>query len=270
MLQRTPRFSLTISGLLIIITFICGFPATLRAEDKIPTVEQIVETVVIAYGTRPGLMQIRRNGLERGRLTRTNNDGRLEESSYERRFIRGEDLAKDRVRVDQKLPSSEYSLVYGSGRVWGLISGSMFTPREETKINFLADMYHDLDALLRYKENKSTITFVSKDKQKNLDLWIVDLVDADKRRTRYYISSKTYRVLWLEYEEPSAAGGTTDKFRKAFHDYRFAQGTLVPFRTVLFQNDNQILETRILTVTYGVKMDETMFQATEPSTAAVQ
>ena len=34
------------------------------------TAEQIVESVILVYGTRPALEHIRRNGVERGRITR--------------------------------------------------------------------------------------------------------------------------------------------------------------------------------------------------------
>jgi hypothetical protein len=268
-LQRTPQFKF-ISAILFALLVSCLAFSSAKAQDKTPTADQIAETVIFAYGSRPVLTQIRRNGLERGKLTRTSQDGRLEEMSYERRFIRGDEMAKDRVRLDQKMPTSEFSLVYGKGQVWGLISGATFTPREEAKTSFLANVYHDLDALLRYKENKSTLTFVTKDKQKNLELWVLDLVDPEKHRTRYFISSKTYRVLWLEYEEPAATGDQTIKYKKTFHDYRSAQNTLVPFRTVLYENGNQVAETRILTVTFGVKMDEALFQNGEQSNAALQ
>lgn len=270
MLQRKKPQSKFISAMLFAFFASSVISFRVTAQEKTPTADQIAETVIYAYGSRPGLTQIRRNGLERGKLTRTGQDGRLEELSYERRFIRGDEMAKDRVRVDQKMPTSEFSLVYGKGQVWGLISGATFTPRDEAKNTFLANIYHDLDALLRYKENKSTLTFVTKDKQKNLDLWVLDLVDPEKHQTRYYISSKTYRVLWLEYEEPGLAGEKANKYKKTFHDYRSAQGTLVPFRTVLYENGNQVAETRILTVTYGVKMDETLFQNGEQSNAALQ
>jgi len=95
------------------------------------TAEQVVESVILIYGTRPGLEQIRRNGVEKGRLTRTNTEGNIEESEYERRFIRGENLEKDKIRLDQKLPTMEYSLIYGDGKLWGLINGAAFTPRQD-------------------------------------------------------------------------------------------------------------------------------------------
>ena len=43
---------------------------------------------------------------------------------------------------------------------------------------------------MRYKENGSTLVLVGKDKQKGLDLFVVDVVDKDKQATRYYISAK--------------------------------------------------------------------------------
>ena len=237
------------------------------AQDKTPTAEQIAEYVILLYGSRPGLQQVRRNGVERGRLTRTNEEGRPEGGTYERRFIRGEDAGKDKVRVDRKMPAAEYSLVYGGGRVWGIINGTPFTPRQEATTDFLAQLYHDIDPLLRYKENGATLTFVNKDKQKNVDLWVLDLVDKEKRRTRYYISALRWRVLWLEYEEPSASGGTPVKYKKTFHDYRSAQGTLVPFRTVLYADGKLLQEMNVLTVTYGVKMEDSLFQNPESAAA---
>ncbi|HEY6190613.1 MAG TPA: hypothetical protein VIW80_23375 [Pyrinomonadaceae bacterium] len=242
-----------------------GLQARPAADDdkKNFTAEQVAETVVLVYGSREGLQQIRRNGVERGRVTRINAEGRTEESTYERRFIRGESSDKDKVRLDQKLPTVEYSLIYGNGSTFGIINGSTFAPRQEATVDFSGQMWHDIDALLRYKENGSAINLVGKDKQKNLDLYILDLTDKEKRKTRYYISSKTGRILWLEYEETPAGASAPVKYIRKFHDYRYAQGTLVPYRTVLYENEKQTQETRILTVTYGVKMEEALFQNPE-------
>ncbi len=242
------------------------------AQDlKNPTGEQVAETVIAIYGQGFGrqlLAQVRRNGVERGRTTRLNAEGKTEEITFEHRFVRGESFAKDKMRLDQKLPTMEYSLVYNEGRVFGIINNTPFTPREETTVGFLAPAHHGIDALLRYKENGSTVTFVAKDKQKGIDLWVIDLEDKEKRRTRYYVSANpdvrlTARILWLEYEEPGAAGAEPVKFRRTFHEYRYAQSTLVPFRSVLYANGRQVEETRVLTVTYGIKMDDSYFKNPE-------
>jgi hypothetical protein len=233
---------------------------------KNPTAEQIAEIVVAVYGGNFGramLNQVRRNGVEDGRVTRLNGQGQAEEISYEQRFVRGESFAKDKIRLDQKTPSMEYALVYNAGQVWGVINGTPFTPREDATREFLTPAYHSIDALLRYKENGSTLAYVGRDKQKNIDLWVIDLMDKDKHKTRYYVSANpdlrlTGRVLWLEYEEPNVAGEAV-KYRRAFGDYRYAQNTLVPYRSVLYAGDRQLEEVRISTVTYGIKMDDTYF-----------
>jgi hypothetical protein len=238
-------------------------------DFKNPTGEQLAELVVAVYGNSYGraiLNQVRRNGVESGRVSRTNQQGQPEEISYEQRFVHGESFAKDKLRLDQKLPSMEYALVYNEGKVWGVINGTPFTPREDAASDFLAQAYHGIDALLRYRENGSTVAYGGRDKQKNIDLWILDLTDKDgKHKTRYYLSANSdprlvARVLWLEYEEPNPAGGDPVKYRRTFHDYRYAQSTLVPFRSVLYADGKQIEENRISNVTYGIKMDETYFQ----------
>ena len=226
------------------------------------TAEQVVESVILIYGSRPALEHIRRNGVERGKITRTDAEGKIEESDYERRFIRGENLDKDQIRLDQKLPTMEYSLIFGDGKLWGLINGASFTPRQDATASFISQHHHSIDSLLRYKECGSTLTLVGKEQQKGLDLFVVDLVDKEKRKTRYYISAKSLRVLWLEYEEGNP-GCTPIKYTRKFLDYRAVQQTLAPYRTVLLEDGRQSQETRVLTITYGSKISDAIFKSPE-------
>lgn len=232
-------------------------------NQKTFTAEQIAESAIYLYGSREVLTKIRRNGVESGRICKPSCDtGKAEEATYQRRFVRGESMDKDKIRLDQKMPTLEYSLIFGSGQLWGIINGSAFTPRQDATNTFLAQHRHSLDTLLRYKENGSTLSLVGKDKQKGLDLYILDVIDKDKQSTRYYLSMKTLHVLWLEYEEQAGAGVPL-KYSRKFMDYRLAQGTLVPYRTVLLEDGKQIQETRILNVTYGIRLDDALFKSPE-------
>jgi len=239
-----------------------------------PSAENIAELVLAvtarSAAARDVLKQIRRNGVEYGHITRLTSEGRTEEVTYEQRFVHGETAAKDKIRIDQKTPANEYALVYNEGHIYGIINGTMFTPLDETTASFVARTRHGLDTLLRYKENGSTVTYVNKDKQKNIDLYIIDLTDKDKQTTRYFVSAKTYHVLALEYEETPPGADKPIKYRRTFHDYRYVQNTLVPYRTVLYADDKQIEEARVLTVTYGIRMDDTYFQNPQAATASGQ
>jgi hypothetical protein len=226
------------------------------------TAEQIVESVILVYGTRPALDHIRRNGVERGKITRFTTEGNPEESNYERRFIRGENLEKDKIRLDQKLPTMEYSLIFDDGKLRGVINGAAFTPRQDATASFISQHRHSIDSLLRYKECGSTLTLVGKEQKKGLDLFVVDLTDTEKRKTRYFISAKSLRVLWLEYEEGDP-GGAAVKYTRKFMDYRAVQQTLVPYRIVLMEDGRESQETRILTITFGVKVSDSIFKNTE-------
>src|SRR3989475_6763039 len=179
------------------------------------TAEQIVETVIIANGSRPLLSQIRRNGVERGRQTRTAQDGHTEEAHYEMRFVRGEKAEKDKVRVDNKTPQAEYSLINSEGRIFGIINGSPFTPRADATADFISQQAHSIDALLRYKENESKLASAGKDKQQGLEVNVLDLTDKANRKTRYFISAKTFRILWLAYEETPTRSSAAAKCRRA-------------------------------------------------------
>ena len=242
-------------------------PKDKATQGKTITAEQVAETVVYLNGTREGLSHVRHSGVERGIIKRNNSAGKVEEVTYERRFIQGGTMDKDRIRLEQKMPTAEYSLVFSGGQVWGIINEAIFTPRQEASQDFISRQWHGLDAILRYKENGSTLGYVGREKQKGVDQFIVDVTDKEQHKTRFYVSAKTGRVLALEYEEAGVAG----KFTRRFYDYRVAQGTLVPFRSLLFNDDKQVEETQILTVTYGLKVDEAQFQnpdAPATSTAA--
>jgi hypothetical protein len=243
----------------------------LADDPKTPTAEQIAEAVIAFAGNGFGrvvLTQIRRNGVERGKLTRPGEGGRAEEVRYEMRFVHGDKSEKDKVRFDSKTPQSEYSLVYGEGRIFGIINGSVFTPRADASADFIAQQAHSIDALLRYKENESKVTAAGKEKQQGIDVYVIDLTDKANRKTRYFISARTFRVLWLDYEETPPGASAAVKYTRRFYDYRLAQGTLVPYRTVLLEDGKQTLETRILTITYGVKMEDSLFQNPEAASSS--
>src|SRR5207253_3732892 len=232
-------------------------------QPKNFTAEQIAEAVILVNGSRPILNQIRRNGIERGRVSRMGQDGRPEEGRYELRFMRGDNAEKDKVRIDNKTSQSEYSLVYGEAHIFGIINGAPFTPRADATADFISQQAHSIDALLRYKENESKLASAGKDKQQGVEIYVLYVTDKANRKTRYFISAKTFRILWLEYEETPPGAGAAVKYMKRFYDYRVAQNTLVPYRTVLLEDGKQTQETRILTITYGVKMEESLFRNPE-------
>ena len=234
-------------------------PATAMAQKDF-TAEQIGESVIIVAGTRPGLAQVRKTGTENGRMSRMTAEGRAEEIRYQRRFVAGDKFEKDKIRLDQKTAQTEFTLVKNGERIFGIINGSPFTPRAETTAEFLSQQTHSIEALLRYKENDSKLASAGKDKQQGIDLYVIDLTDKANNKTRYFISVKTLRVLRLEYEEAPPDQTTPVKFVKRFYDYRYAQSTLVPYRTVVYVDGKQVTETRVMTITYGVKTDDSVFQ----------
>lgn len=242
-----------------------GRPVSAQTPKAL-TPEQIAEIAIAVAGGGQGravLNQIRRNGIERGRVSRIGPAGRSEDTRYELRFVRGDKPEKDKFRIDNKTPQAEYSLVFGDGKLFGIINGSPFQPRAEATADFISQQAHSIDALLRYKENESKLASAGKDKHQGIDVHVLDLTDKANRKTRYFLSAKSYRVLWLEYEETPPGASTPVKYMKRFYDYRVVQNTWVPYRTVQTEDGKQTVETHISTVTYGVKMEDSLFQNPE-------
>ena len=228
-------------------------PAPQKLDPKTMTAEQAAEVSIIAYGIRDRLNQIRKTTLEVGTTSYTGADGKTEQAKYQRFILRGGDLAKERVRLDQQFSNARYSLLYKDGGIIGVYDNNTFTPRDDVAKAFENQIVHGIEALLRYKEDGSTLEISSRDKIMGVDYIILDVTDKQQRKTRFYISSKTYRVMMLEYDEAGV------HYKRKFYDYNYAQGTLVPYRTVLWANDKQVEESEIGTVTFGQKVDEGMF-----------
>lgn len=232
-----------------------------KGPVKITTGDQVIEVALFAYafpGGRATLAQIRKTTLERGKSNITSPEGKIDQVPYQRFIIRGETFAKERIRLDQEFPGARYSLIFSDEKVFGLYSnGGIFAPRDDTAKTFENQLVHGLEAMLRYKENGSKVDLVTREKQMGVDYYVVDITDKQEHKTRFYISAKTYRVMMLTYEE----GGV--KYRRRFYDYNYAQGTLVPFRTVLWAGDKIVEETEIGTITFGQKVDEDLFKASE-------
>lgn len=245
----------------ILLTFLVVSSASfVVAQDpkvKADSPEAIAESVVIVYSGlrgREGLNQIRKTTVELGTLEVKNPDGTTDKAKYERYVSRGDNLYKERNRLEQDFPNSKFAIIYDGEKTFGLLNNTVFAPRDEIARDFHNQIWHGIDALLRYKENESKVELVKKDKILGVDYYVLDLIDKQNRKTRYYISQKYLHVKMLEYEENGV------KYRRKFYDYNYAQGTLVPYRTVLWADDKIVEETEISTITFGQKIEDDMFQ----------
>jgi len=233
-------------------------PATVLKDPTKPvTADQVVESAIVFYGFpagRPTLNQIRKTTFERGRVTSTNSEGKTESGTYQRWIIRGDSLEKEKVRIDTDTPGSRFSLVYNEGKIFGIFNNTVFPPRADLANSFENTMYRGLEGMLRYKENESKLELAGRDKIFGVEYYFIDVTDKKERKTRYYVSVKTFRVMMLTYEENGVS------YKRRFYNYNYAQGTLVPYRTTLTANEKLIEESEVGTITFGQKVDEELFK----------
>ncbi len=256
------RFNKFILFAFLLLSFSSVFAQEKTNEKANPTkgltVEQIVESVIFVYGFPGGretLNQIRKTTFERGKLTQIGADGKPEISNFERYTLRGESLEKERIRLEQEFPSVRYGLIYDGEKVFGIFNESVFAPREEVVFSFQNQIWRGLEAVLRYKENGSTLALNGNEKIAGVEFYRIDVTDKQNRKTRFFVSAKSFRVMMLEYTENNI------KYLRKFYDYNYAQGTLVPYRTVLWAGDKQIEETSTATVSFGLKIEESTFKS---------
>ena len=220
------------------------------------TAEQVVESSLLVYafpGGREKLNQIRKTAFERGKVSTTNAEGKVERATYQRWTLRGATRDKEKIRLDQEFPDARYALIYTDDKIIGVYNNAIFTPRDDAARAFQNQITFGIESLLRYKEFESKIEYAGREKQLGVEYYLIDLTDKQQRKARFYVSVKTFRVMAIEFEDAGV------KYRRRFYNYNYAQGTLVPYRSVLYANDKMVEETEVGTVTFGQKIDETMF-----------
>jgi hypothetical protein len=229
--------------------------ASAKEMAKNPTAEIVAESVIFVYGLGGGratLNQIRKTALERGKVSLLNGEGKTDQVTYQRWTQRADTLSKEKIRLDQEFPNARYALVFNE-KIFMRVDDQVYTPREDVSKAFENQIVHGLEALLRYKENGSKLELNGKDKVLGVEYYLLDVTDNQSRKTRFYVSAKSFRVMMLDYEQEGV------KYRRKFYDYNYAQGTLVPFRTTLWAGDKMVEETEVGTITFGQKIDETIF-----------
>lgn len=235
-------------------------PATLittKEQNQNATAEQVAESTVFVFGPtgREAFGNIRKTTIERGKISTTKPDGNIEKVSYQRWIIRAPTIDKEKVRFDQELPTARYAMVNDGAKIFGIFNNEMFSPQDDAVRKFESQLYHGLEALLRYKENESKLEMVKREKMLGVDLYIINVIDKQDRRTKFFVSAKSFKVMALEYVE----NGVT--YTRRFYNYNYSQGTLVPYRSVLMVGDKVVEEVDIQTITFGQKVDEGMFSA---------
>jgi len=232
---------------------------TTKETSKTATAEQVAESSILVYGGliggRQTLNQIRKTAFEKGKISVTNAEGKTEQATYQRWTQRAETLAKEKIRLELDFPNARYSLIFNAEKIFGIHEDQTFTPREDAARSFENNIIHGLEALLRYKENESKIELSPKEKMLGVEYYLLDVTDTQARKTRFYISTKTFRVMMLDYQEDGR------KFRRRFYDYNYAQGTLVPYLTILWADEKIIEQSEVGSITFGQKIDDAIFNA---------
>lgn len=240
--------------------------------DKIPKPEDVVERTILAYGSRAGIYTVQRNGTLRALVKFVTAEGPREGKSVTK-FIRKEKMKDDLLMVDLDFPGTRYIIGFDGKETWSINNGEIQEVAKETAKSFRTVHEHSYEALLRYKENDSKLEYVSSTKLGTLEMDIIDLVSSEGVRTRYEISRRTGRILYLNYEERPKPEAEPVKYRLYFKDFHVIQNTLVPYETLVYQDGKLTEERKIVESAFNVQLDEKAFKAenaNKPPEAAVK
>jgi len=123
------------------------------AQDKTRSVEEVVERALLAYGGRPAIYIVQRNGILRANIKLITPDG-VQEGRMVTKFIRRPKLGEDLMTIELDLPELKYSITSDGKDLWSTENGLPHKPSEQEIRGFRGSHEHHYEALLRYKENE--------------------------------------------------------------------------------------------------------------------
>jgi len=233
------------------------------AQDKTRSVEEVVERALLAYGGRPAIYIVQRNGILRANIKLITPDG-VQEGRMVTKFIRRPKLGEDLVTIELDLPELKYSITSDGKELWSTENGLPHKPSEQEIRGFRGSHEHHYEALLRYKENESQIEYTGSNKIGTLDLDQIRLTSKSGVVTTYEISRRTGRIIYVNYDERTDENSPATKFRLYFKDFRVIQNTIIPYEIQVFQNGRLIEERKIVEAAFNVQLEEKIFKSAAP------
>lgn len=235
-------------------------PSGRVVAQKTPKAEDVVERTILAYGSRAAILGVQRNGLLRALIKFHTPEG-IREGKSATRFIRKQKLNEDLVMLELELPGTRYMIGFDGKETWEIQDGEIIQPNPDNVKAFRRGHEHSYEALLRYKENNSKLEYVGTNKLGTFDMDIIDLISPEGVRTRYEISRKSSRILYLNYEESPKPDAPPQKYRLNFKDFRPIQNVWIPYETLVFQDGKLIEERKIVESAFNVQLEEKAFKA---------
>jgi hypothetical protein len=243
------------------------------AEVKLSPAEAVAEVAIIAYGGRKQLEAARASIQEAGTIRLATDQGDLS-GDYLLRSMRREKSWQDLLRVDLELsppdsdksgakaPQVKYVVGFNGATVWSAQNNQYVTPRQDADIAFRAQLTHEYTALLRYREDGSKLEMVGPETVVGVDTTVIDLTNPNGEKTRFWLSTKTYRVLHAEYQLKVSEDQPPTKYRISYYytPFKVVQNTLVPSRRVMTQDGKFVQEITITDIVYSAKLDPEIFQ----------
>jgi len=95
-----------------------------------------------------------------------------------------------------------------------------------------------------------------------LDTNVVEMTNPNGEKTRFWISTKTYRILHAEYQLKIGEDKPLTKYRVSYFytPLKVVQNTLVPSRRVMTQDGKFVQEINLTNIVYSAKLDPEIFQ----------
>ena len=249
-------FAVCLLFVLAIVSY--GQKAPKTPDQKAITAETVAETVIYVYGGRQSFDTVRVNGIERANVTLPTTGGDRT-GQLITRFIRKDKSWLDFKRIDLSLQDSDsVSLGFNGVKLWASLNGLPIEPRPEAAKTFQASLIHSYTALLRYREDGSKVELKGQQTIKGLECHVLLMTHEDGSTTTFYISTKSFKILHLDYEV-KLTGDTPTKFRVSYFEYKSIQSNVVPMRTEVYENGQ--LSQRIVTtgVTFNIALDDDVF-----------
>ncbi|MBI4468317.1 MAG: hypothetical protein HY650_03240 [Acidobacteria bacterium] len=217
-----------------------------------------------AYGGSGALALFRQKGQLRGILKIFTDEDTHREGSITIRFKRTLGKMDDFKRVDIELPGAPIlSIGYDGEKIWGAENGQPTVLRLRAEQMFQLELINHYETLLRNRELVHELKYVGREKRSGIEVDIIDLVAGSGTPLRNFVSTKTSRVLRVEYDVALPRDERPIRIQEAYFDFRVVQNTLAPYRVERYENDRRVQEIQFTEIAFGIAIDDAVFKSAD-------
>jgi predicted aspartyl protease len=224
--------------------------------NTLPTIEEILTKVFLAYGGKEALYQNEKNCILVGQQKIIDLNTQISKTARFRKMRKNTN-----IRIDMEIPDDQSTTTaYDGITAWKSVNNIVSELSPEFSKLLKQEIDREPCALTHFQEPSYIFQFLGKTTFAANNCFAIELSKPSESPTTFFIDEKNYLVIGTSYTSIDPPTQTPNKITVEYTQYRPVNGTLFPYRLIQFINNQPAFDTTIETVDFNSTIENHAFQ----------